>query len=334
MKQKHPDAVLKGRDLFDASLFRNPASISVFYSFIAGLKQAIDDASPSPTHQFIKTLDAKGRLLRSYTQNIDGLEERAGLPGSSTREAGAPGPSKVKGKVKAKLRIKDVRNVQLHGDIHRVRCTVCSADYPCSTSYLEIFSQGLPPDCPDCAARCEWPEHVFRATESVLMTMTRPAQARVARSARALRIGTLRPAIVLYDEPHPLGDEIGQIQAADVRKGPDLLIVMGTSLKVHGLKKLVKEFAKVTHARKSPRTPGLVIFVNKTPPGSEWDGVIDYHVEGDADSWTEKVVTDWKKHKPADWEHQTTLVEGQSPFRISNGALGGKCPIAFVATFP
>lgn len=110
----------------------------------------------------------------------------------------------------------------------------------------------------------------------------------------------------------------------DVRKGPDLLIIMGTSLKVHGLKKLVKEFAKVAHARKGPKTPGIVIFVNKTSPGSEWDGVIDYHVQGDTDSWTEKVVADWKKHKPADWEHQTTLVEGSSPFRISNGVVGGK----------
>ena len=160
------------------------------------------------------------------------------------------------------------------------------------------------------------------------------AQDRVARSARALKIGTLRPAIVLYDEPHPLGDEIGQIQTADVRKGPDLLIIMGTSLKVHGLKKLVKEFAKVTHGRKGPRIPGIVIFVNKTPPGSEWDGVIDYHVEGDTDSWTEKVIADWKKHKPADWEHQTTLAEGPSPFRISNGILGCKFLIEFPGTFP
>ena len=325
MKQKHPDAVLKGRDLFDASLFRNPVSTSVFYSFIAGLKQAIDGASPSHTHRFIKALDAKGRLLRSYTQNIDGLEERAGLLSSSSQDAKAPSPSKAKGKARAKLKIKDVRNVQLHGDVHRVRCTVCSADYPCSMPYLEMFTQGFPPDCPDCTTRCEWLNiFVVLWTDSNLS-----AQARVARSARALKVGTLRPAIVLYDEPHPLGDEIGQIQAADVRKGPDLLIVMGTSLKVHGLKKLVKEFAKVTHARKGPKTPGIVIFVNKTPPGSEWEGVIDYHVEGDTDLWTEKVVADWKKHKPTDWEHQTTLVEGLSPFRISNGVLGGK----FLAIF-
>ena len=162
VKQKHPNAVLKGRDLFDASLFRNPVSTSVFYSFIAGLKKAVDDASPSHTHRFIKTLDAKGRLLRSYTQNIDGLEERAGLLCSSSQEAKAPGPSKVKGKAKGKLKIKDVRNVQLHGDIHRVRCTVCSADYPCSTPYLEMFSQGFPPNCPDCTTRCEWSEYICR----------------------------------------------------------------------------------------------------------------------------------------------------------------------------
>lgn len=170
--------------------------------------------------------------------------------------------------------------------------------------------------------------HHEKCTESNML-----ARARVARSARALKIGTLRPAIVLYDEPHPLGDEIGQIQATDVRKGPDLLIIMGTSLKVHGLKKLVKEFAKVTHARKGPKTPGLVIFVNKTPPGGEWDGVIDYHVEGDTDSWTEKVIADWKKHRPTDWEHQTTLVEGLSPFRISNGVLGSECLTTILAPF-
>jgi len=168
VKQKHPDAVLKGRDLFDASLFRNPVSTSVFYSFIAGLKQAIDGASPSHTHRFIKALDAKGRLLRSYTQNIDGLEERAGLVGSSSQEAKVPSPSKAKAKARAKLKIKDVRNVQLHGDIHRVRCTVCSADYPCSAAYLEVFGQGIPPDCPDCTTRCERPDHTHHTTNGAL----------------------------------------------------------------------------------------------------------------------------------------------------------------------
>lgn len=149
MKQQYPDVVMKGRDLFDASLFRDSMSTSVFYTFISQLKQSIDRAEPSPTHRFIKTLDSKKKLLRSYTQNIDGLEERAGLLGSSSEEA------KALGKGKGKIKAKDVRNVQLHGDIHRVRCTFCSAEFPCTQEYMTLFDVGSAPDCPECLTRCE-----------------------------------------------------------------------------------------------------------------------------------------------------------------------------------
>lgn len=147
MKQQYPDVILKGRDLFDASLFRDATSTSVFYTFISQLKQSIDAASPTPTHCFIKTLDAKKKLLRSYTQNIDGLEAKAGLLGSSSLEA------KSTGKSACKLKTKDVRNVQLHGDIHRVRCMSCSAEYPCTPTHLKMFNDGMPPDCPECLSR-------------------------------------------------------------------------------------------------------------------------------------------------------------------------------------
>ena len=97
-----------------------------------------------------------------------------------------------------------------------------------------------------------------------------------------------------------------------------MLIIMGTSLKVHGLKKLVKDFAKVVHATGTGTTPngspkvqkswqGKVVFVNKTAPGSEWSDVIDYHVAGETDEWVEKVLEDWKKMRPSDWEIQQTL---------------------------
>ena len=100
-----------------------------------------------------------------------------------------------------------------------------------------------------------------------------------------------------------------------------MLIIMGTSLKVHGFKKLVKDFAKAVHesapspaiaSGSSPKNAkafaGKVIFVNKTAPGSEWEGVIDYHVAGETDRWVEKVIEDWKKARPSDWEVQKTLV--------------------------
>ncbi|KAG8714988.1 hypothetical protein FRC09_017051 [Ceratobasidium sp. 395] len=291
VKSRYPDAVLKGRDLFDSALFRDPTSSAVFYTFMAELKTQIDSARPAPVHDFLATLDAKGKLLRSYTQNIDGLEERAGLrtgtgdvnPAGGGGTTGAPRP----------------KNVQLHGDIHRVRCTLCSASFACTSEHIDQFRTGTPPDCPECTARSD---------------------ARTARAARALKCGTLRPAIVLYDEPHPLGDHIGAVQTSDLGKKPDLLIVMGTSLKVHGLRRLVKSFAKAVHSSRplpnnnnnnnNPSHSHCVLFVNRTaPPPGEWTGVIDYHVEGDADTWVAQVLGEWKKSRPADWEAQTTLDE-------------------------
>ena len=144
-----------------------------------------------------------------------------------------------------------------------------------------------------------------------------PAQARVARSARAIRVGSLRPAIVLYEESHPLGDDIGAIHTADLARKPDMLVIMGTSLKVHGLKKLVKDFARTVHSTSSSavscsKKPYKVLFVNKTPPAAEWSDIIDYHISSETDLWSNKVIEDWKKMRPADWEIQQTLVgEGE-----------------------
>jgi NAD-dependent protein deacetylases, SIR2 family len=302
VKRQYPDIVLKGRDLFDASLFRDSTSTAIFYTFISQLKQSIDSATPTPTHRFIKTLDNKNKLLRSYTQNIDGLEAKAGILGTSSQEA------QTSGNGKHKINTKIVRNVQLHGDIHRVRCISCSAEYPCTKDHLSTFTQGMPPDCPECLARCE---HHFIGSSLLRCTDSSPAQARVARSARPIRVGSLRPAIVLYDEPHPLGDDIGTIQFADISRKPDMLIIMGTSLKVHGLKMLVKDFAKTVRKSASASNAkswmGKVVFVNRTPPGSEWADIIDYHVAGETDVWVDKVVEDWKKLKPADWELQQKL---------------------------
>jgi NAD-dependent histone deacetylase SIR2 len=156
------------------------------------------------------------------------------------------------------------------------------------------------------------------------------AEARIARSARPLKVGTLRPGIVLYDEAHPLGDDIGTIQASDVSRKPDMLIIMGTSLKVHGLRKLVKDFAKAVHAS-APSDPqstkknwmGKVIFVNKTAPGSEWNGVIDYHIEGETDAWAHKVEEDWRRVRPSDWQVQQTLDnDDNGAFKVVKDAVG------------
>ena len=135
-----------------------------------------------------------------------------------------------------------------------MRCAICSANYPCEAEHITIFQRGEAPECPECLSQCEGHTGLLlEGSHLTSDTIGNVGNERVARSARAVRVGTLRLAIVLYDEPHSLGDDIATVQSADLSK-PDLLVVMGTSLKVHGLKKLVKEFAKAVHQRSAPTT--------------------------------------------------------------------------------
>ncbi|KAG0341518.1 hypothetical protein BG000_008814 [Podila horticola] len=240
VKKQYPKTVLKGKDLFDANLFRDCTTTAVFYTFISELHAQTLKAKPSPTHHFIKMLSEKGKLLRCYTQNIDCLEEELGMETSLVCE---------KGKVK-----KDVNVVQLHGSLRKLKCTICSEPYGFLNDFEKVFREG------------EAPDYVIR----------------VAQGKRKIATGTLRPDIVLYNENHPFGDAIGKIQVSDLQKSPDVLLVMGTSLKVHGLRLLVRKAAKVVHENKK----GKVILVNKTPVvGKEWSGVFDYFIEGETDRW-------------------------------------------------
>nr|ODN88202.1 hypothetical protein L203_02810 [Cryptococcus depauperatus CBS 7841] len=285
VKSKHPDAFFTGKELFSAGTFANPQTASIFYTFIAELFLSCAAAQPTRTHHFIQKLEQKGKLLRSYTQNVDGLERRLGL------ESGGRGKG---------LKKKGTRNVELHGDLSRVRCVLCFSDFEATQDWVEMFREGEAPDCPACWERCE---------------------SRINRAARATTIGTLRPSIVLYDEPHPHGDDIGLLTAYDCSRQPDLLLIMGTSLKVHGLKRLVKDLAKAVH---SGNKKGLVVFVNATPPSKEWEGIIDVHIEGQTDTWVEKVEEEWRRVKPGDWQVQTTL-DGEVIPVVKMAKPKGKC---------
>lgn len=194
--------------------------------------------------------------------------------------------------------------------------------YPVQVNIYPSFCKDLLPSAENASL------DVSAAQNSHLQSAyTKLAEARIECSRRPLKIGSLRPAIVLYDEIHPEGDSIGAIQTSDLGKRPDLLIIMGTSLKVFGLKKLVKDFAKAVHV--SPIKNGLgggkVIFVNLTKPsGSEWDNIIDYHICGPTDLWVSKVEQDWRRMRPADWELQSTLLQTNDGIRVQKHSSTGK----------
>jgi len=74
----------------------------------------------------------------------------------------------------------------------------------------------------------------------------------------------LRPAIVLYGESHPKGEDIAEMQALDEQKADNLLVV-GTSLKTFGSVDLIKRF--LANLRQNQR--GQVYYMDlQNPPAS------------------------------------------------------------------
>ncbi|KAI8347297.1 hypothetical protein B0O80DRAFT_217367 [Mortierella sp. GBAus27b] len=63
------------QQMFDLEFFRERPQI--FYSFAREIFPS--NFVPSPSHYFIKLLEDQGKLLRNYTQNIDTLEQKAGI---------------------------------------------------------------------------------------------------------------------------------------------------------------------------------------------------------------------------------------------------------------
>ncbi|KAJ3281353.1 NAD-dependent protein deacetylase sirtuin-1 [Rhizoclosmatium sp. JEL0117] len=107
-------------DMFHIDTFKsNPKP---FYSFA---KSLVSKTTWTPTrcHKFIKLLELKGKLLRNYTQNIDGLEKMSGISSSKV--------------------------FQCHGSFASASCTVCKF----KTSFEGIRSNlesGVVMTCPKC----------------------------------------------------------------------------------------------------------------------------------------------------------------------------------------
>lgn len=303
---------IKGKDLFDASIFRDPLRTKVFYTFATTLRQKSRDCVPTASHQFISHLKSRGKLARCYTQNIDRIEEKVGLstelqdgPGGKSRpRKSTSSPAQLAKMVEeatytppssqppssqppashpsllshlssdGEIKSTGVECVYLHGSLEQLRCFQCKRTSSWDDMEHETLS-GLQPECPHCV----------QATT-----------AREERGKRALGVGKLRPDIVLYGEEHPSEHLIGPILEHDIKlcRGGDVLLILGTSLKVHGLKNIVRQFANAIHAKY-----GKVIFVNFTkPPDSIWSDIIDYWVQWDCDAW----VSDLQARVPKLWE--------------------------------
>ena len=166
--------------MFDISLFREAEKISVFASFMESLYSHTILAKPTKTHEFIAHLKNRGKLLRCYTQNIDGLEEMLGLQMSKKRDADQSFANQWK----------SLDVVQLHGDLMTLSCTQCFKVFQWSRYWKRCLKNGELPICPKCE------EHNTK---------------RCIQGKRSLgSAGMLRPNIVLYGENHPNAEFITQ----------------------------------------------------------------------------------------------------------------------------
>jgi NAD-dependent histone deacetylase SIR2 len=99
---------------------------------MADLAKAAATAQPTAFHKLLQALSFRGILGRTYTQNIDDLELKAGL----TTVGEEP------------------NCVQLHGSVMKVQCTQCDFTEHTHHHFLALSSGELP-TCPKCEARIE-----------------------------------------------------------------------------------------------------------------------------------------------------------------------------------
>ncbi|KAF6754544.1 DHS-like NAD/FAD-binding domain-containing protein [Ephemerocybe angulata] len=339
LKRDNPrEALSSGKDLFDASVFNSEHTTSLFCQMMAQLSDVSQNAEPTAFHQLLRALDDRGRLLRVYTQNIDAIEQKCGL------SFGVPdiGSKKSRGR-KTKANKEDAagdrnhegqqpqasssrlptptpetpRCIPLHGTLQRMHCQICSYSFPLQ-DYLPSLNAGQPPHCPEC---------------------TNLEQTRAMVGKRPRGVGKLRPSVVLYNEAHNNGEGVGNVVQKDLigsskgkgRSGADFLLVVGTSLRIPGTKRMVREFAKAVRSRGAgssireevsgsgsttpndssrhspsidedpPPAPMKAVYLNLDfPVGTrEWEGVFDAWVQGDAQTFAEMLRDEIKKETQA-----------------------------------
>ncbi|KAK3181402.1 hypothetical protein K4F52_007264 [Lecanicillium sp. MT-2017a] len=221
--RKQHNVKSSGKHLFDASVYKHGSSTQSFHTMVREMSEMTNNASPTPFHHLLASLAQEGRLLRLYSQNIDCIDTRMQPLATNV-------PLNLKGPWPA--------TVQLHGGLEKMVCTKCGELSPFEA---EIFDGPEPPLCETCKVQDQ----------------VRTAHA----GKRSHGIGRLRPRFVLYNEYNPDEEAIGNVSSADLRARPDAVIVVGTTLKVPGTRRLVKELCQVTRGRKD----GFTAWINISP---------------------------------------------------------------------
>ncbi|KAH6616975.1 DHS-like NAD/FAD-binding domain-containing protein [Chaetomium tenue] len=225
------------QEVFDITVFRQDPTI--FYSVARDILPSHNRFSP--THAFIALLQNKGKLLTNYSQNIDNLEAKAGIL-----------PDKL---------------VQCHGSFATASCVKCGHRVPGESLFPEIKAGDIP--------RCRKCAQGTRTTSNSSNTNGRKRKVQRDGTDKKPRrrpgdydsnsdsefdavptnwsCGVMKPDITFFGEPLP--DEFSRRLTEHDRDRVDLVIVIGTSLKVAPVSEVV------------PFLPAHVpqIYISRTP---------------------------------------------------------------------
>ncbi|KAI0483855.1 DHS-like NAD/FAD-binding domain-containing protein [Xylaria cf. heliscus] len=208
------------QEVFNIDVFRDDPTI--FYTVAKDILPATKKFSP--THAFIAMLQDQGKLLTNYSQNIDNIEANAGIM-----------PEKL---------------VQCHGSFATASCQRCGHQVRGDAIFDDVKA-GKIPRCGECIAvlRAKGIGRVGRTAPLKRKRSNNPSK----KSRRNFegfdddddddgtydipQAGVMKPDITFFGEPLP--DEFSKRLVKHDRNLVDLVIVIGTSLKVAPVSEVV-----------------------------------------------------------------------------------------------
>ncbi|TBU20021.1 Sir2-like telomeric silencing protein [Hamiltosporidium tvaerminnensis] len=233
---------VQGSDLFTYRYSIQPETRPKYLKFIYKLKELTDESKPTETHNFFVKYKNFSKKMHIYTQNIDGLEEKAGLIFSKES--------------------KNTEIIYLHGNMKFLKCSYCGYQIPFTKTENLKFKISEEIECINCLER---------------------EKKRKENHQRSTPIGVMNTTIIHYYQSHPESSFISEMVSKDTDL--NLFIVMGTSLQIYGIKKIVKYFGFSNRNNK-----GVSIYVNKEEPRSEFKDVFDFQWKGDCDEFCKEIL--------------------------------------------
>ena len=272
------------QEVFDIELFREDPSI--FYSIAKDILPPTKKYTP--THRFIRILQEKGKLLTNYTQNIDNLEQAAGISTDNL--------------------------VQCHGSFATATCIQCKSQVPGSAIHKDLRA-GKVAYCERCS---DMQRPGMKRKRSSDVADSKPKKKKKSngydsditdeedKNDDIAAPGVMKPDITFFGEalPSTFHDRLVKHDLALV----DLVLVIGTSLKVAPVSEVVGVIP--------PQVPQ--IFISREPCGH---AEFDIDLLGDCDVVLEALcrVAGWRLDHDMTFEGRIRVdkrVGYQSKFEI------------------